>query len=334
MTKIIKLTKNPSGTGADRGNKQGYSLFLQMVFKEEVKFAVVINTYNRKADLVSRALTSALSQSPAPTEVVLIDQNPEKLVLPSPITEAKNFRHMKVNKRGISSARNSLETSTDTEWIIFCDDDGYLTEGYTDTFCRIVRENPTVHIIAGSIVREDNGDFYSPRHKIGGDINKFNRTKLLMGSNFACKLKIFRDLGGFDERFGIGHLWGPGEETDFAWKAHFRGVPMLYCRRLKVLHRRPYAGSLLENTAKAFRYGKGKGALVAKWLFCEKKPPVLYEALEMTLLPILRVLKAILTLQFHFVPIHMAILLSSYWGVLLWSLRLGKEMLRGEGSAR
>ena len=167
-----------------------------------------------------------LAQSPPPRKIIFIDQNERKLRLKREIADNVLLQHLHVHTVGVSAARNSLDISQDVDWILFCDDDGYLMEGYTKKFLEVAECLPWVKVIAGSIIRDDNGEFYTPRHGLGGDINKFSCTKLLMGSNFACKAEIFKKLGGFDERFGVGSYWGSGEETDFAWKAHFSKVPM------------------------------------------------------------------------------------------------------------
>ena len=50
---------------------------------------------------------------------------------------------------------------------------------------------------------------------------------------------------------------------------------MIYKKELRVLHVRPYASETKEAIQKAYNYGIGKGALVAKWIFSNKKFTVL-----------------------------------------------------------
>ncbi len=281
-------------------------------------FVIVTNSYKREITLVERSLRHSLSQNPLPHKVVFIDQNEKKLQLSREISTHPLLQHLHICKQSVSAARNSLNVSPGVEWILFCDDDGYLMARYTEKFLEIVKEYPENEIIAGSIVRDDNGEFYTPRHKIGGNLNKFRHTKLLMGSNFACKAKTFKRLGGFDERFGVGTYWGVGEETDFAWKAYFAKVPMLYDQNLKVFHIRPYASTFSNNFCKAFRYGKGKGALVAKWIFEKKRIKPFYEMIEMTVIPLVQMFKAVLALRFEMVAIYFVALLARYWGLVLF----------------
>ena len=286
------------------------------------KFAVVVNTYARSRPLVERGLRAALDQSPSPLQVLLIDQNPEEMELSGDILSVPNFRRLRVSSKSLSVARNSLIVADDVEWLIFCDDDGRLGQGYTAALADAISAHPRVEVVAGSIIREDDGGFYSPRQAVGGDMNKFRYTKLLMGSNFACRRETFERLGGFDESFGAGTFWGSGEDTDFAWRAYFAGISMLYCPELKVFHERPYAGGFADNFIKAFRYGRGKGALVAKWLSGEKKVVVLYEALEMSAVPLAQALRCLFSRKPYECVLYLAVLVSRYCGFFLFLGRL------------
>ena len=294
-------------------------------------FVVVTNSYKRDISLVERSLGHSLAQNPPPRKVVFVDQNEQRLRLKRKVAEHPLLRHIHVHTTAVSAARNSLDISSDIDWILFCDDDGYLMEGYTKKFLEVVECCPRVEVIAGSIVRDDNGEFYTPRHGMGGDINKFCYTKLLMGSNFACKAETFKKLGGFDERFGVGAYWGSGEETDFAWKAHFSKVPMLYCSDLKVFHIKPYASSFSDNVRKAFFYGRGKGALVAKWIFEEKKIKPFYEMAEMTMVPLGQMVKSFLGLSPKKVLVFATTLMARYWGFFIFTAKACSFNKRGRG---
>ena len=284
-------------------------------------FVIVTNSYQGDISLVERNLRHSLSQKPPPWKVIFIDQNEKKLKLSPEISDHLLLDHVHVRQRSVSAARNLLNVSSDIEWIIFCDDDGYLMEGYTEKFVEMVRYRPEVEILAGSVVRDDNGEFYTPRHKTGVNLNKFLYTKLLMGTNFACKAKTFKTLGGFDENFGVGAFWASGEETDFAWKAHFSRVPMLYCPELKVFHTKSYSLDFSDNIKKAFFYGRGNGALVAKWMLKERKIKPICEMVEMTLVPWGQVFKAVGNRSLERIALCLVTLLSRCWGFALFLIK-------------
>jgi len=281
-----------------------------------MNFVTVINTYKRPAELVFRSLNASLNQKIPPQKIILIDQNIERLNLPEDILANQLIVRTRTNKKSVSAARNTLVIPEGTEWIFFCDDDGYPCDDYSEKLKKIISKNPSHDILAGSIVREDNKEFYTLRHKKGGSLKHFRNTKNLMGSNFVIKAKVFDELGRFDENFGAGSRWGSSEETDFCWKAYFAGKSMEYFPELIVYHVPPFNESIKKGFYKAFKYGVGKGALVSKWLFKKKKIKVLYELAEMIIVPFIQSLRGLFTLKFGLIATNFAALSGRIYGMI------------------
>lgn len=279
-----------------------------------MKYIVVTNTINRDSSLVIRSLNSSLNQRIPPQRVILIDQNSKNVILPDDIISNPLLEVHKVGCKSVSEARNSLMIPTDIEWIVFCDDDGFLSENYSNEMERIINSNPNLQIIAGSIIREDNNDFYTLRHKKGGSLKYFRYTKNLMGSNFVVKANVFDSLGRFDENFGAGSYWGSSEETDFCWKAYFKNIEMEFFPELKVIHVPPFSESVLNGFRKAFNYGIGKGALVFKWLVVKKKLTVSYELGEMLIVPFYLSLRGVVILKPQIVFTNLAAVTGRVYG--------------------
>ena len=262
-----------------------------------MNYIIVTNTYKRSADLVARSLRASINQKIKPRNVFLIDQNNPQLSLPDDITSNKLFTRILSAERSVSAARNSFTIPENVEWIFFCDDDGYPCEDYSEKLEKIIRENPSLEILAGSIIREDNNEFYTLRHKKGGSMKYFRYSKNLMGSNFVIKADTFDKLGRFDENFGVGSYWRSSEETDFCWKAYFAGIKMEYFPELKVFHIPPFNLSVKKGFVKAFDYGVGKGALVYKWLIKKRKLKVSFELIEMFIVPVIQSVRAVFILK-------------------------------------
>lgn len=277
------------------------------------KYSVVINTINRSNDIVLRSLRAVLDQA-LDFELILVDQNPKCLVLPPDIVSDARFIHHRVSHRSVSAARNSAPVSKEAIWIIFCDDDGFWAENYFKAFLEITNSNPKIDVIAGSIRRIDNGEFYSKRHAMGGDLGKFINLKLLMGSNFAVKRKLFISLKGFDERFGAGAIYGSSEETDFAWNGYFASAGMYFAPNLVVMHTPPFSGDTKTEVRKAFRYGLGKGRMVNKWLK-QGKWIVLFELFEMMTVPFAKIISSLFLLRIKETAIHFYSLSGRLFGL-------------------
>jgi GT2 family glycosyltransferase len=281
-----------------------------------MNYITVINTYKRPVELVFRSLNASLNQKILPQKIILIDQNVEALNLPADILANPLLIRNSTNKKSVSTARNTIVVPENTDWIFFCDDDGYPCADYSEKLKNILSANPTLEILAGSIVREDNKEYYSLRHKKGGSLKNFRNTKNLMGSNFVIKAKVFDELGRFDENFGAGSRWGSSEETDFCWKAFFAGKSMEYFPELIVYHVPPFNESIKKGFYKAFKYGVGKGALVSKWLFKKKKIKVLYELAEMIIVPFIQSLRGLFTLKFGLIATNFAALTGRLYGII------------------
>lgn len=284
-----------------------------------LNYIIVTNTYHRPTNLVERCVRASLNQKIKPQKVILIDQNEVPIKLSEDISSNPLFEIQTTNTRSVSSARNSLKIPEGIEWIVFCDDDGYLCPGYTEKLNQIINKND-LEILAGSIVRDDNSNYYSLRHKKGGSLRYFRNTKNLMGSNFIIKAKVFDDLGRFDEDFGAGSYWGSSEETDFCWKAYFAGKKMEFFPELIVYHVPPFNESLRDGFKKAFRYGVGKGAMVSKWLFYKRKIKVLYELAEMVVVPFLQFFHGLFTLKIGLMLNNIATLSGRFFGVIKYPL--------------
>jgi len=281
-----------------------------------LQYTIITNTIKRPIKLVEKSLRNSLKQKISPVKVILIDQNDPPLHLPADIVSNPLFEQRCVTHQSVSAARNSAAVPDGAEWIFFCDDDGYPVEDYSVLLEDLIIKNPDTDIFAGSIIRDDNNSYYTLRHKQGGELNTFRNTKLLMGSNFVVRKNVFDELGRFDENFGAGSYWGSGEETDFCWKAFFANKKMIYSDGLKVYHVPPFQESLKEGFSKSFKYGVGKGALVYKWLFKKKKIIVLYELLEMSVVPFILMLRGLFTLKPSLISSNIASLAGRVYGLI------------------
>lgn len=279
-----------------------------------MNYIIVTNTYKRPPHLVNRSLKASLSQKIKPVKIILIDQNEIPVTLDKEIMLSPVFERRCVKMKSVSSARNSLIIPEDTDWIFFCDDDGYPCENYSEILENLINSNKYLQIFAGSIVRDDNHQYYSLRHKKGGSLKYFRNTKNLMGSNFIVKAEVFDKLGRFDENFGAGSYFGSSEETDFCWKAFFNGIKMEYFPELIVYHVPPFNESLHKGFKKSFYYGVGKGALVWKWLR-KGKMIVFYEFFEMLIVPFIQSIKGLVTLNPSLVLTNFAGLTGRIYGI-------------------
>ena len=282
----------------------------------DINYIIVTNTIKRPLFLVERSLRGSLGQKIRPQKVILIDQNTPPIALPVDITSNPLFERQTAEFKSVSAARNSLIIPPNTDWIFFCDDDGFPDPGYSETLLYLIYKHPELEIFAGNILRDDTKVNYTIRQKRGGSLKKFRDTKLLMGSNFVLKREVFEELGRFDERFGAGSFWGSGEETDFCWKAFFAHKKMEFFKDLVVYHVPPFQETLKTGFIKSYKYGVGKGALVWKWLAHKHKLIVTYELIEMFTVPFILIVRGLLTLKMPIITSNLAAIAGRVTGLL------------------
>jgi GT2 family glycosyltransferase len=242
------------------------------------KIAFVINTYNRAPDILGACIASIQSQQPVESTVVVVDQNQEPLGPGIPGTTVVHHPD-----KCISVARNAGCGSVEAEWYVFLDDDGTLRPGAIAALLSVI-DDPAEDwdIVGGKVFVRGTGETYCLRQNIGRGRLSFIMLNAIMGGILAIRGRVFRELGGFDERFGIGAAWWSGEESDFTVRAYRQGKKVLFLPTFAIDH--PDAGEM--NDAKVKKYALGKGALVRKHLNSGWSPSVLLEAVDAFGLPI------------------------------------------------
>ncbi len=281
-----------------------------------MKYIIAINTYNRKSDLVIRCLNNCLNQKVLPSKIILIDQNETRLALPDELISNTLIEVTRVNTKSISEARNSITIPAGTDYIFFCDDDGFPDENYSIALQNILNQRPELDLIGGVYLNETDKQYYSKRQKMKGGIKGFVDTKKIMGSNLVIRASTFDELKRFSPDFGVGTYWGASEETDLVWKAYFNKNKIDFFHELIIYHPPLLSRSLSGEIEKSYKYGFGKSALIAKWLFKRGKLIVSYEFIEMFSIPALNFFVGLFTLNFKKMLTSLAFLAGRIVGLL------------------
>ena len=255
---------------------------------------VVINSFGREAHYIERAATSILRQKHRPAAIHLIDQNDRPLILAPGLRNEPLLHHHHHPDRVCSRARNLALRLVPEGWIAFIDDDAYWADNYSENLLAILGSEPAVGLLAGAILDETTGRHYSLRQRLGGRLDHHTGSKLLAGANFLVRADAFAKVGGYDPRLGPGTTLPSSEEADLCWRLLAAGTPARYAPELVVFHPPMHATDSRAAARKAYRYGLGKGALAAIWLFERHHRYGLFEYLEMTLVPFISLLRGLL----------------------------------------
>ena len=169
--------------------------------------SVIIPTFNR-AQKVSRAISSVLSQTFNDIELIVIDDgsiDETADVLAQFKDRITLIRHSE--NMGVSAARNSGIKASRSPLIAFLDSDDWWMPEKLETQVRYFRENPEVVICQTEEIWMRNGVRVNPwkKHiKPSGDIFE-QSLKLCVVSPSAVMIRrsIFDEVGQFDEEFPV-----------------------------------------------------------------------------------------------------------------------------------
>ena len=111
-----------------------------------MKFSIITPTYRRK-DLLARAVTSLQNQTYKDWEMIIVNDSPYDetyKAFASSINDPRIRYFINDTNRGVNFSRNFAldRISAGSTWVIFLDDDDYLSPDALDHFSRLIMLNP------------------------------------------------------------------------------------------------------------------------------------------------------------------------------------------------
>jgi glycosyltransferase involved in cell wall biosynthesis len=179
---------------------------------KKIKVSVVITTY-RRPDTLRRAILSALNQSFAELEIIVVDDNNDgdyyrnlTSKLMSKFNEKDNVKYIQHTKNlNGAAARNSAIKAANGKYITFLDDDDFFLPDRIETLVSCLEDDVKAGCVYSGYALHRNGRVVKVCKPATYDDyvlellcqNSFFGT----GSNFMCRTELVRDIGGFDEDF-------------------------------------------------------------------------------------------------------------------------------------
>ncbi len=152
-----------------------------------MKFSIITPTYKRK-DLLVRAVTSLLAQTYKDWEMIIVNDSPQDdsyTSFSSSINDPRIHYHTNLTNKGVNHSRNYAldKISADSKWVIFLDDDDYLSPDALQEFRNLIMLNG------------DHKWFVTNRAYTNGiSLTKFSHTETLY--NYAWQYLILKRLQG------------------------------------------------------------------------------------------------------------------------------------------
>ena len=229
-----------------------------------MKFSMVIGTLNRPLAIQS-CIESIKLQSYTDYEIIIIDQSDdnstEKYICflndPKII-----YRH--VNYKGLSKARNEGLILASGDYFCLIDDDAYYDEDY---LLNAMKNIETKQILSGYILDTiTNSAFVDYKERNNQKILSVREImKTCPSAGLVIPMSLIKEVGKFDDKFGLGGKFPAGEETDLLLRGINAGYTVKYVKEMQLKH--PYPVIRKEQVldyGKIASYYKGIGALYKK----------------------------------------------------------------------
>lgn len=187
---------------------------------------------------LSRLFNSLQKQTNQDFEVIVASQeNHEKVQECILSFQHLSITHIKLNKKGLSYARNKAIPYVNGEIITFSDDDCWYPENMVEKVQSYFLQNHA-DILTGKIFDPDKNEYYKNYPEI--DQKNIKISNILRKSSieiFINLQKVSKEVIKFDEQFGLGAKYGGGEEIILLMDLHKKGFKIDYLNTTLVFHR-------------------------------------------------------------------------------------------------
>lgn len=166
--------------------------------------SIIIPTFNY-ARFLPEAIESALGQSYAPVEVVVVDDGSTD---ETPVVLAKRYagkvRSIRQENQGLSAARNTGIRSSRGRFLVFLDADDILVPSMVDRMVRFLQAGgPDLGLVASRMaLMDESGHPLPDRHPFSPEPVEIRLLDLLVMNRFGCAVlarrEVFEACGGFD----------------------------------------------------------------------------------------------------------------------------------------
>jgi len=232
--------------------------------------SVLICTRDRSA-LLEGCLDSVLRCSPAPAEVVVVDQSGDqatRLAVSRREGSAVPVRYVRGIGTGLSRARNQGIADCAAAVIAFTDDDCLADPGWVDTLTEPIFSGRAEAVVGRTLPErpvgclEETSSVYAPR-RCPVFTRRTHPWRVGGGGNFAAARSVLRRTGSFDERFGPGAPLESAEDMDMAHRLLRGGERIVYAPNAVIRHRS--WRSAPQNRRLSRAYGIGAGGYFVKY---------------------------------------------------------------------
>jgi glycosyltransferase involved in cell wall biosynthesis len=229
-----------------------------------MRFSLIMCTLGRRDELAA-FFESLLRQNRTDFEIIVVDQNDDdRLVdLLARYTARFPLKHIRMNARGASRARNCGIGHVSGELLAFPDDDCEYLDGYLDRLDDLFKSNPDMAAMTSQTTAD--ASLRQTASCLEGSFELDVRSVLNRCQEFTIVVRR-RELGAvrFNDFLGVGSgtPWGADEAPDFLIAFMKSGQRSFYYPGLFVYHPNKLAIVTRSTLARATSYARGRGCFL------------------------------------------------------------------------
>ncbi|MGL5558917.1 MAG: glycosyltransferase family 2 protein [Paraclostridium dentum] len=178
-----------------------------------MKFSLLLPTLGHRENELNRLFESLENQTYKNFELIVVSQGNHQLIEKTLNRYKFNYKHITMDEKGISKARNKGMKYISGDIMALADDDGwYENNAFENAKNHIEKYDPDIACF----------EHYDPVKKIfpkeypANEILNFSKKDILKQASLDIYININRVMKyniGFDERFGLGGTYNSGEEN-------------------------------------------------------------------------------------------------------------------------
>ena len=228
-----------------------------------MKLSLVCATYNRTVELV-RLLNSLSEQKYKDFELVIVDQNKKGLLnnLIEKYSTKIDIKHVNTENNGLSRARNIGVKYSCGDVLAFPDDDCWYEYNVLDSVVEYLSTIKSCGLLSVGLYNE-NTELFRRFYPEKVNINSGNALKIACSSTIFIKKSLFIEVCGFNNRLGLGNIYGSGEETDLLYKVLSLNIEAYYNPEIKIYHKE---NKFTRSFSSTITYGLGMGVVLRRYI--------------------------------------------------------------------
>ena len=202
--------------------------------------------------------------------LVVIQKTKQKKDILTRYPEIINFYY--IDGVGLSVARNFAIEKCEGDYLVFIDDDAAISEDFIDILSKNILSYNKVNAFCGRLIDPVQNIPFS--HLLyNNSVKKLRRFdyQYFMGSAHVLSREVIKNIGCYDERFGVGSKYYGSEETDMFFRLKTANEQVIYLPDLILFH-----PILFPPPRYVYNYAYAIGAVITKSCFHDKPYFLIY----------------------------------------------------------